>query len=105
MRFFIKQYVDIKTEQLITDECTAYQNINRILPHIVIKCQDWYVDSGVHTNTIERFYALLKQGMFGQFHSVSQKHLQKCVDEFCCCYNHRNKNSALQETISRGLKL
>ncbi len=67
--------------------------------------QDWYVDGDIHTNTIEGFWALLKRGMFGQFHSVSQKHLQKYVDEFCYRYNLRKADSDVQFalTINRAL--
>ena len=57
--------------------------MNRIVPHSVIRHSRWYVDGDIHTNTIESFWALLKCGMFGQFHSVSKKHLQSYVDEFC----------------------
>ena len=62
---------------LITDEYTAYYGMSKMLPHSVIKHADWYVDGDIHTNTIEGFWALLKRGMFGQFHSVSRKHLQR----------------------------
>ena len=99
---FIKQNIDIKTGRLITDEYTAYQNMGKVLPHDVIKHQSWYVNGDIHTNTIEGFWALLKRGMFGQFHSVSQKHLQKYIDEFCYRHDHRNNDNAFQETINRG---
>ena len=63
----------------------------------------WMVN--IHTNTIEGFWALLKRGMFGQFHSVSRKHLQRYVDEFCYRYNLRNADPvvAFENTINRGL--
>lgn len=59
----------------------------------------------VHTNTIESFWALLKRGMFGQFHSVSKKHLQRYVDEFCYRYNLREveKVDAFDMTINLAL--
>ena len=43
--------------------------------------------------------------MFGQFHSVSRKHLQRYVDEFCYRYNLRNANpcAAFDRTINLGL--
>jgi len=53
----------------------------------------------------EGFWALLKRGMFGQFHSVSRKHLQRYVDEFCYRYNLRKADpfAAFDLTINRGL--
>lgn len=29
--------------------------MSKVLPHAVIKHQDWYVDGDIHTNTIEGF--------------------------------------------------
>ncbi len=105
MRAFVKDSVDTSKAELITDEYKAYLGMAKVLPHSVIKHQDWYVDGDIHTNTIEGFWALLKRGMFGQFHSVSQKHLQKYVDEFCYRYNLRKADSDVQFalTINRAL--
>ena len=79
--------------------------MSKLLPHSVIKHQEWYVEGGIHTNTIEGFWALVKRGMFGQFHSVSRRHLQRYVDEFCFRYNLRKTDpfEAFMLTIDRGL--
>ena len=105
LRAFVKDRVDTGKSYLITDEYPGYLGMSRVLPHAVIKHQDWYVVGNIHTNTIEGFWALLKRGMFGQFHSVSRKHLQKYVDEFCYRYNLRYADpvSAFFQTIDRGL--
>ena len=89
----MRDRIDTSSASLITDEYTAYFGMCKVLPHAVIKHQDWYVDGDIHTNTIEGFWALLKRGMFGQFHSVSRKHLQRYVDEFCYRYNLRRARS------------
>lgn len=49
-----------------------------------------YVAGDVHTNTIEGFWALLKHGIGGVYHSVSKKHLQSYLDEYTFRYNHRD---------------
>ena len=105
LRAFVKERVDTQAAALMTDEYKGYSGMSRVLPHAVIKHQEWYVDGDIHTNTIEGFWALLKRGVFGQFHSVSRKHLQKYVDEFCFRYNLRNidMNDAFNLTINRGL--
>ncbi len=36
-----------------------------------------YVWSDVYTNTVEGFFSLLKRGIYGTFHHVSKKHLQR----------------------------
>ncbi len=105
MRAFIRQHVNTEKSSLYTDEYKAYMGMSKVLPHSVIRHSDWYVDGDVHTNTIESFWALLKRGMFGQFHSVSRRHLQRYVDEFCYRYNLRNASSqfAFNLTINRAL--
>ena len=105
MRAFVRERIDTSKAGLITDEYKAYLGMAKVLPHAVIKHADWYVDGDIHTNTIEGFWALLKRGMFGQFHSVSRRHLQRYVDEFCYRYNLRNADplAAFDLTINRGL--
>lgn len=41
-----------------------------------------YVDGMAHTNGIESFWALLKRGLYGTYHNVDKKHLQRYVNEF-----------------------
>ncbi len=48
-----------------------------------------YVSGDVQTNTIEGFWALLKGGIGGVYHSVSTKHLQSYLDEYAFRYNNR----------------
>ena len=103
MRAFVKECVNVMSACLITDEYKAYNGMNKVLPHAVIKHAEWYVDGNIHTNTIEGFWALLKRGMFGQFHSVSKKHLQKYVDEFCYRYNNRANDDAFGLTLCRAV--
>ena len=105
LRAFVKETVDISNSHLMTDEYKGYLRMSKIVPHSVIKHQKWYVEGNIHTNTIESFWALLKRGMFGQFHSVSKKHLQKYVDEFCYRYNLREveKADAFDMTLNLAL--
>lgn len=42
-------------------------------------------------NTAESFFALLKRGVYGNFHAVSEKHLQRYVGEAAFKWNNRIK--------------
>lgn len=105
LRAFVRDRIKTDQAQLITDEYKGYRGMSKMLPHSVIRHSRWYVDGEIHTNTIEGFWALLKRGMFGQFHSVSRKHLQRYVDEFCYRYNLRDAGAdhAFALTINHGL--
>lgn len=105
LRAFVRERVDVRNAALVTDEYTGYTNMDKLLPHAVIKHSEWYVDGDIHTNSIEGFWALLKRGMFGQYHSVSRRRLQRYVDEFCYRYNLRDEDPEymFDLTIERGL--
>ena len=105
LRAFVRQNVDTTQAHLMTDEYRGYMGMNRVVPHSVIRHSKWYVDGNVHTNSIESFWALLKRGMFGQFHSVSRPRLQSYIDEFCYRYNMRAEKpeAAFEKTINKCL--
>ncbi len=48
-----------------------------------------YVRGDVHTNTVEGFFAILKRGVTGVYHSVSEAHLQRYLTEFGHRYSNR----------------
>lgn len=48
-----------------------------------------YVRGGAHTNTIESYFAVLKRGITGTYHHVSQQHLKRYLAEFDFRYNER----------------
>ena len=54
-----------------------------------------YVDGDVHTNTIEGFWALVKNGIRGSHHSVSAKYLQGYLNEYAWRYNRRDDKRAM----------
>ena len=64
-----------------------------------------YVIGNVHTNTIEGFWSLLKRGISGVYHSVSQKHLQEdYVNEYAFRYNHRDDPGAMFSAVASRAK-
>ncbi len=59
-----------------------------------------YVDGDVHTNTIEGFWSLLKNGIRGAHHSVGAGHLQSYVNEYTFRYNHRDDAQPMFKTMT-----
>jgi hypothetical protein len=53
----------------------------------------------VHTNTIEGFFGLLKNGIRGVYHAVSREYLQSYLDEYTFRYNERNSTRPMFWTI------
>ncbi|MCH7635165.1 MAG: transposase, partial [Proteobacteria bacterium] len=43
-----------------------------------------------HTNTVENYFSILKRGITGTYHHVSQQHLKRYLAEFDFRYNERS---------------
>lgn len=82
------------TNVVVTDEFRAYSPLRRNKYfHLKVDHRQLFSNGdGVHTNTIESFWATLKRGVYGIYHHVSVKHMQAYVDEFCFRYNNRGLN-------------
>ncbi len=80
------------TARLMTDESGPYRTVGReYASHdVVTHSRHEYARGDVTTNTVEGFFALLKRGLIGTFHSVSRKHLHRYVSEFAFRWNHRH---------------
>lgn len=48
-------------------------------------------DATIHTNTVEGFFSILKRGIFGTYHHVSEAHLKRYLAEFDYRYNTRER--------------
>lgn len=82
------------TNVIVTDEFHSYRPLKRNKYfHLRVDHTKAFSDhDGTHTNTIESFWAILKRGVYGIYHHVSVKYMQRYVDEFCFRYNNRDTN-------------
>lgn len=79
-----------------TDDWTGYSGIERRYRHHRINhSARVYVDGHVHTQTVEGFFSLVKNGIRGVYHSVSPKWLQGYLNEYAWRYNHRDDREAM----------
>lgn len=92
----VHQYV-LPKSTVFTDEYSSYNSIGaRVKEHKRIQhAAGVYVMGDVHTNTIEGFWSLVKRGIGGVYHSVSQKYLQTYLDEYCFRYNLRDQGNLI----------
>ncbi len=58
-----------------------------------------YVMGDIHTNTVEGFWSLIKRGLGGVYHSVSQKYLQSYLDEYAFRYNRRDQGNLIFKSV------
>jgi len=78
---------------IITDEFSGYDSLTRNnFIHLRIDHSKAFSDGDVHTNNAESFWAILKRAVYGIYHHVSVKYLQRYVDEFCFRWNNRENN-------------
>jgi transposase-like protein len=90
---FVKEYV-LPKSTVFTDEFASYNGLDQMpgmeYEHRRINHEaKVYVMGDIHTNTIEGFWSLVKRGIGGVYHSVSQKYLQSYLDEYSFRYNRR----------------
>jgi transposase len=93
---FMVNKVD-KDAILYTDTFPSYDHMRRFgYTHLRIAHEaKEYARGRVHTNSIEGFWSLLKRGIGGVYHSVSEKYLQSYINEYGFRYNHRKDNKPM----------
>jgi transposase-like protein len=99
----VREYV-LPSSTVFTDELNAYNTMSegrRYTHHRIKHSSGIYVVGNVHTNTIEGFWSLIKRGVGGVYHSVSQKYLQSYLDEYSFRYNRRNQGNLIFTSILR----
>lgn len=90
LREMVSKHVD-NSATVITDSLNAYSLLSRdYSAHQIVKHdKDEFVRGSFHTNTIEGFFSYLKRSIYGIYHNVSPKHLQRYCDENAYRYNLR----------------
>ena len=98
---FINGHIQPTTELVITDEYPAYRGIaDADTKHAVVnhRRKD-YVRGDIHTNTIENVWSLLKRSVAGSYHKVSEKHVDRYLDELEWRFNNRENPYLFRDTL------
>lgn len=107
LKRFINENVKLGTI-LSTDENPSYKLVAQKYNHVVCNHKDKnYVNGVAHTNTLEGFWSLFKRGIVGQYHQISDRYLDKYLNEFCYRYSNRkvDANVLFGQVILRSVNL
>ena len=91
---------------VMTDQFSGYNILDKENDFVRLKIDHtitYSLGDGIHTNGIESFWVILKRGVYGVFHNVSVKYMQKYVTEFCYRLNHRNNNEAFTSLVELAM--
>lgn len=82
---------------VFTDEWLGYTGFGneRYTHRRVNHSEKIYVMGDVHTQTIDGFWSLVKNGIRGVYHSVGKQYLQTYLDEFSFRYNLRDQGNLI----------
>jgi transposase-like protein len=97
----IRQHVDTSAN-INTDEFRLYNGLDKTFAKhsTVHHGAGEYVNGTVHTNTLESWFSLLKRGVNGTFHHVSEKHLDRYINEFVFRYNNRKTDDVMRAVLA-----
>ena len=102
---FIKGHIHPKTKLIVTDEWKPYGGIaDYDTKHEVINhSRKEYVRGDIHTNTIENVWSLLKRSVAGSYHKISDKHIDRYLDELEWRFNNRSNPYLFRDTLMKLL--
>lgn len=91
---------------LMTDTAGGYHQIGKQFARheTVDHGKDEYVRGDAYSNTVEGYFSILKRGIVGVFHSVSEAHLHRCLKEFDFRYSSRS-GLGIEDTERAALAL
>lgn len=103
---FIKSVAADDAEAIYTDDWPAYKGIeDHNTRHEVVthSKEEWVRADGVHTNTAEGIFSLLKRSIVGSYHHLSARHLPAYLDEMSFRFNNRHNPYLFRDTLIRLL--
>src|SRR6476646_778334 len=86
----VQEFV-LPASTVFTDDFSGYDRLKKhgFTHHRINHSAKVYVSGNIHTNSIEGFWGLVKNGVRGVYHAVGQKYLQMYLNEYSFRYNRR----------------
>jgi transposase-like protein len=89
---------------VMSDEFRSYNIVSKNgFIHLKVDHTKEFAKGAIHTNSIESFWATLKRGVYGVYHSISAKYLQNYVDEFSFRYNNRGNKGTFDLLLKNAI--
>jgi transposase len=95
VREFVLPKSTVFTDELHGYDGLSYMKDRQYTHRRINHSSKVYVMGDVHTNTIEGFWSLVKRGIGGVYHQVSQKYLQSYLNEYSYRYNRRDQGNLI----------
>ncbi|MEK6245007.1 MAG: IS1595 family transposase [Pseudomonadota bacterium] len=91
-----------KTSDLMTDDAAVYNKVGKPFARheVVNHSKGEYVRGDATTNTVEGYFSILKRGLHGIYHNVSEHHLHRYLSEFDFRYSHRNLSDGQRTSLA-----
>lgn len=85
---------------IVTDKKSSFMKLKEKYDHKTVNhTVGKFSKDGFHTNTLEGFWSMLKRTIKGTHIHVSNKHLQKYIDEVAFRYRYRDQQDKMFEII------
>jgi transposase-like protein len=101
LKAFVREVVSERVSLLATDQWVGYRGLASQYPHQTVDhAKGQYVVGAVHTQNIEGFWSLLKRGVIGTYHKMSDTYMPLYVNEFEFRHNNRDNRDAFDTIIA-----
>ena len=89
----IKKFIDAKST-IVTDGFGGYYGLrNHFENHIILNhAKEQRTIGNYSLSALEGFWTIIKRAIMGQYHKISQEHLQDYLNELSFKYNNRHKD-------------
>ena len=103
---FIGRAVKDEAEAIYTDELASYIGIedHNTRHETVNHSKEIWVVGDVHINGIEGVWSLFKRSLMGAFHKMSEKHMDRYLEELEWRFNNRKNPYIFRDTLKRTVR-
>ncbi|MFA5064192.1 MAG: IS1595 family transposase [Dehalococcoidia bacterium] len=101
LKGIIRNHVDTNST-IMTDEFLAYKGLSKEFAghQTVNHSTKEYARGNAHVNNAEGYFSVLKRGIVGVYHHISEQHLDRYLDEFNFRYNSRKVEDGLRMILA-----